>query len=83
LAEKKDRSKEENDKLAKHLQAAREQLQMTELLGYAKKKDFNPMYEQISEIEKNLLAARVASGGSTRSSSNFPICSEAMRRVAG
>lgn len=51
MAEKKDRSKEENDKLAKHLQAAREQLQMAELLGYAKKKDFNPMYEQISEIE--------------------------------
>ena len=51
LAEKKDRSKEENDKLAKHLQAAREQLQMAELLGYGKKKDFNPMYEQISEIE--------------------------------
>ena len=51
LAEKKDRSKEDNDKLAKHLQAAREQLQMAELLGYGKKKDYNPMYEQISEIE--------------------------------
>jgi hypothetical protein len=52
LAEKKERSKEENDKLANHLQAAREQLQMAELLGYGKKKDYNPMYEQISEIEK-------------------------------
>jgi hypothetical protein len=51
LAEKKDRSREDNDKLAKHLQAAREQLQMAELLGYGKKKDYNPMYEQISEIE--------------------------------
>lgn len=52
LAEKKERSKEENDKLANHLQAAREQLQMAELLGYGKKKDYNPMYDQISEIEK-------------------------------
>jgi hypothetical protein len=52
LAEKKDRSKEENDKLAKHLQTVREQLQMAELLGYCKKKDYNPMYDQISEIEK-------------------------------
>jgi hypothetical protein len=52
LAEKKDRGTEENDKLAKHLQAIREQLQMAELLGYGKKEDFNPMYEQIREIEK-------------------------------
>lgn len=52
LAEKKERSKEENDKLANRLQAAREQLQMAELLGYGKKKDYNPMYDQISEIEK-------------------------------
>ena len=52
LAEKKDRSTEENDKLAKHLQAIREQLQMAELLAYGKKEDFNLMYEQIREIEK-------------------------------
>lgn len=37
LTEKKDRSKEENDKLANNLNAAREQLQMAELLGYGKK----------------------------------------------
>ena len=52
LAEKKDRSIEENHKLANHLQAAREQLQIAELLGYGKKKDYNPMYEQIREIEE-------------------------------
>jgi hypothetical protein len=51
LAEKKDRSQEDNEKLAKTLQGAREQLQMAELLGYGKKKDYKPMYEQISEIE--------------------------------
>ena len=62
LAEKKDRSKEENDKLAKHLQASREQLQMAELLSYGKKEDFNPMYEQISEIEKKSAGGKSGTG---------------------
>jgi hypothetical protein len=52
LAEKKDRSKEDNDKLATHLKSAREQLQMAELLGYGTKKDYKPMYEQLAGIEK-------------------------------
>jgi DNA polymerase/3'-5' exonuclease PolX len=62
LAEKKDRSKEENDKLAKHLQASREQLQMAELLGYGKKEDVNPLYEQISEIEKKSAGGKSGTG---------------------
>lgn len=62
LAEKKDRSKEESDKLAKHLQAAREQLQLAELLGYGKKKDYNPMYEQISEIENKSAGGKSGTG---------------------
>ena len=62
LAEKKDRSKEENDKLAKTLQGAREQLQMAELLGYGKKKDYNPMYEQISEIETKSAGGKSGTG---------------------
>ena len=62
LAEKKDRSKEDNDKLAKFLQATREQLQMAELLGYGKKNDYNPMYEQISEIEKKSADGKSGTG---------------------
>lgn len=62
LAEKKDRSKEENDKLTKHLQAAREQLQMAELLGYGKKTDFKPIYEQIGEIEKKSAGGKSGTG---------------------
>jgi hypothetical protein len=62
LAEKKDRSKEENDKLAKHLQAAREQLQMAELLGYGKKADFKPMHEQIGEIENKSAGGKSGTG---------------------
>lgn len=62
LAEKKDRSKEENDKLANTLQGAREQLQMAELLGYGKKKDYKPMYEQISEIETKSAGGKSGTG---------------------
>ena len=52
LAAKKDRTKEENDTLANKLEAVREQLQMAELLGYGKKRDYQPMYEQLDGIEK-------------------------------
>ena len=62
LAEKKDRSKEENDKLTKHIQAAREQLQMAELLGYGKKTDFKPIYEQIGEIENKSAGGKSGTG---------------------
>jgi hypothetical protein len=62
LAEKKDRSKEENEKLAKTLQGAREQLQMAELLGYGKKKDYKPVYEQISEIENKSAGGKSGTG---------------------
>ena len=52
LAEKKDRSKEENAKIAKSIQGAREQLEMAELLGYGNKKDYKPMYQQLDNIAK-------------------------------
>jgi hypothetical protein len=62
LAEKKDRSKEENDKLTTQLQAAREQLQMAELLGYGKKTDFKPIQEQIREIENKSAGGKSGTG---------------------
>ena len=52
LAEKKDRSQDENDKLARHLASAREQLQMAELLGYGKKKEYKSIYAQLANIER-------------------------------
>lgn len=51
LAEKKARTKEENDRLTRNLKAAREQLQLAETLGYAKKKDYKPLYKELDEIE--------------------------------
>lgn len=62
LAEKKDRSTEENEKLVKHLQAARDQLQLAELLGYGKQKDYKPMYEQLSDIEKKSAGGKSGTG---------------------
>jgi hypothetical protein len=50
LAEKKERSKDENDRLARDLKAAREQLQLSEMLGYGNKADYKPMEEQLDEI---------------------------------
>ncbi len=62
LAEKKDRSKEENDKLAKYLNDSREQLQMAELLGYGKKKDYQSMYEQLDGINKKSAESKSGMG---------------------
>lgn len=62
LAEKKDRTKEENDKLAGNLEAAREQLQMAEILGYGKPGDYKPMYEQLDGIEKASAGGKSGTG---------------------
>ena len=62
LAEKKDRTKDENEKLATHLKSAREQLQMAEELGYGKKKDYKPMYEQLDGIEKASAGGKSGTG---------------------
>ena len=50
LAEKKNRSKAENDRLATDLTSARAQLQLSELLGYGKRADYKPMQEQLDKI---------------------------------
>ena len=62
LAAKKDRTKEENDTLANKLKAAREQLQMAELLGYGKKRDYQPMYEQLDGIENASAGGKSGTG---------------------
>ncbi|MFS2004142.1 YfdX family protein [Duganella sp. CT11-25] len=60
LADKKGRTKEEDDKLAQSIQGAREQIRMGETLGYGSKQDYKPMYQQIDEIEKR------SAGGKSR-----------------
>lgn len=63
LAEKKDRSQDENDKLARHLASAREQLQMAELLGYGKKKEYKSIYAQLAKIERESGGGKSVTGG--------------------
>lgn len=63
LAEKKDRSQDENDELARHLASAREQLQMAELLGYGKKKEYKSIYAQLAKIERESGGGKSVTGG--------------------
>ncbi|RSZ59828.1 YfdX family protein [Massilia atriviolacea] len=62
LAEKARRSKEENDRLAQNIAAARAQLQIAEALGYGDKKDYKPMYQQIDELEKKTAGGKSGIG---------------------
>lgn len=56
LAEKSDRTDEENKEFGVLLDSAREQLEIASLLGYGEKKSYKPMYQQIDEIEKRASA---------------------------
>ena len=51
LAEKADRSDDENKRLATLLEDARTELKFAEALGYGSKKDFKNLYEQLDTIE--------------------------------
>ena len=61
LAEKADRTADENRRLAEHLSAARMQLQLGEALGYGDKSAFADFYSELDEIE-----AKTADGGAGR-----------------
>jgi hypothetical protein len=50
LAQKKDRTKDDNDRLKTSFDRANEQLQFARALGYGTKKDFDKMYQQLAEI---------------------------------
>jgi hypothetical protein len=52
LATKKNRSEEENKKLAALLSDTRSQIKMAEVLGYGDKSQYKEFYRQIKEIEK-------------------------------
>ena len=54
LAEKKDRGKADQKQLDDLLQAARQELQFAEVLGYGKAEDFKPLYAEIDKIEQKV-----------------------------
>lgn len=51
LAEKKDRTKDENERLKASMNQARGQLEFAQALGYGTKKDFDKLYAQFTEIQ--------------------------------
>jgi len=50
LVQKKDRTKDDNDRLKTSFDGANDQLQFAQALGYGTKKDFDKMYQQLAEI---------------------------------
>ncbi len=62
LAEKQDRSNTENTELADTLHAARKQLERGELLGYGNKEAYQPLYEQLDELEKKSSGGKSGKG---------------------
>jgi hypothetical protein len=51
LAEKKGRTKDDNDRLKASMDEARGQLEFAQALGYGTRKDFDKMYAQLTEIQ--------------------------------
>jgi hypothetical protein len=62
LAEKGDRSKEENERLADLLKDARTELEFAQALGYGSKKDFKNLYKQLDQIEDKTKGGKSGSG---------------------
>lgn len=61
-AGKENRSDEENKALAFKLKEARNQLKISQLLGYGDKKLFKPLHEQIDQIEKETADGKTGKG---------------------
>lgn len=62
LAEKTDRSKEEDKHLTGLLTDTRKELKFAEVLGYGSKKDFKNLYEQLDQIENKIKGGKSGSG---------------------
>lgn len=62
LAEKGDRSKEENERLADLLKDARTELEFAQALGYGSKKDFKNLFNQLDQIEDKTRGGKSGTG---------------------
>jgi hypothetical protein len=62
LAEKKDRTKEDNDHLNRALDQANGQIQFAQALGYGTKKDFDSLDKQLAEIREKTADNKFGSG---------------------
>ncbi len=62
LAEKKDRTSDDNTRLKAALEKARSQLERAQVLGYGKKSDFETFYQQLKEIEQKTADNKYGTG---------------------
>lgn len=62
LAQKQERTDEENKALSKQLKAAKNQLKLAEALGYGNKQSYKPMYKEIEKIEEQSSKGKSATG---------------------
>jgi hypothetical protein len=62
LAQKKDRTAEENTRLKASLDKARRQLEFAQALGYGAKKDFDKLYQQLVEVEDKTSGSKSGTG---------------------
>ena len=62
LAENKERTAEDNDTLADLLKSARTQLKLAEVLGYGAKKTFEPLYQQLDQIQEKTSGGKSGKG---------------------
>jgi hypothetical protein len=62
LAEKKGRTKDDNSAMKVSLDKARRQLELAQALGYGTKKDFDKMYQQLTEVEEKTADNKFGSG---------------------
>jgi len=62
LVENEERTVKDNETLAKQLEEARNQLKLAELLGYGSKESFEPMYEQLDQIEQKTTGGKSGKG---------------------
>jgi YfdX protein len=62
LAEKKNRTKEDNSALKASLDKARGQVELAQALGYGTKRDFDKMYQQLTEVEEKTADNKFGTG---------------------
>jgi hypothetical protein len=66
LAEKKDRTKEDNERLKASMDRARNELEFAQALGYGTKSDFDKMYQQLIEIDEKTANNNFGTGWFTK-----------------
>lgn len=65
LAETDRRDAKQNEELSTLLSSVRTEIEMAQILGYGKKADFKPIFDQVKSMSKSRLVAKAARDGST------------------